>query len=165
MRTRGPAAELEARRRLAVQRVLDGFTQEQVAQFIGVHVSTVNHWMARHRQHGDSGLAAVSHPGRTPKLSRSKQNLVLGWLRKNPKSFGFPTELWTGQRIATLIQKKFKVRYHPRYICEWLVSKNFSPQKPRTKPHERDDPAIAHWLKHDLPRIQNEPGAETHISS
>jgi transposase len=91
--------------------------------------------------------------------------LVLGWLRKNPKSFGFPTELWTGQRIATLIQKKFKVRYHPRYICEWLVSKNFSPQKPRTKPHERDDPAIAHWLKHDLPRIQNEPGAETHISS
>src|SRR5262249_49248845 len=115
MRTKGSAAELERRRRLGVQRVLDGYTQAQVAQFLGVHVSTVSHWMALYRRHGDAGLTGVPHPGRAPKLSRSKHNLVLGWLRKNPKSFGFATELWTGRRIATLIQRKFKVQYNPRY--------------------------------------------------
>src|SRR5687767_15664908 len=102
MRTRGSAQELERRRRLAVSRVLEGHTQVQVSQILGVHERTVRQWMANYRQQGDQGLAGKPHPGRLPKLAPQKQGLVLGWLRKNPKSFGFASELWSGPRVAKL---------------------------------------------------------------
>jgi transposase len=38
-------AEKEARRRLAVQRVGEGWSQ-QVAEFLGIHTATVNTWPA-----------------------------------------------------------------------------------------------------------------------
>lgn len=155
MKTKRTAAELEQRRRLGVERVVQGYTHAQVAQFLGVHVASVDHWMSIHRRKGEAGLAAKPRSGRPPKLSPSKQNLVLGWLRKNPRSFGFRTELWTGRRVAQLIKRKFKVHYNHRYICAWLTAKNFSPQKPRTQPRERDESAIAAWRINDWPRIQN----------
>lgn len=159
MRTRGSAHELEQRRRLAVQRVQEGYTQAQVAQFLGVHERTVRRWIAHYRQQGESGLAAKPHPGRSPKLARHLQGLVLGWLRQNPQSFGFATELWTGRRVAQLIQRQFGVRYHPRYLNAWLSGWDFSPQKPQRQPRERNDQAIQHWVRHDWPRIQNECAA------
>jgi transposase len=155
MRTKGSPQELEQRRRLAVLRVQEGYTQVQVAQFLGVHERTVRGWMAKYRQQGEDGLALKPHPGRSPKLPRRLQGLVLGWLRKNPRSFGFATELWSGPRVAKLIQRKFGVSYHPRYINEWLTGHNFSPQKPQKRARERDDKLIDHWLRHDWPRIQN----------
>jgi transposase len=121
--------------------------------------------MAKYRQHGDKGLAAKPHPGSSPKLARQKQGLVLGWLRKNPKSFGFATELWTGRRVAQLIKRKFGVRYHPRYVNAWLTGWDFSPQKPQRHPRERNDEVIQHWLHHDWPRIQNERAAKGPIWS
>src|SRR5262249_27958389 len=42
-------AELEARRRLAVQRVTDGWSQKDVAAFLGVHPVTVAKWVAAFR--------------------------------------------------------------------------------------------------------------------
>jgi transposase len=155
MRTKGSAEELERRRRLAVQRVLEGHKPVQVAQILGVHERTVRLWLANYRDVGDRGLDAQKHPGRPPKLPRQKQNLVLGWLRKNPKSFGFPTELWTARRVAEVIKRKFKVEYHPRYLNEWLTTHNFSPQKPERQPRERDDEAIRKWLRYNWPHIQN----------
>src|SRR5215472_2356752 len=159
MRTRGSAQELERRRRLAVERVRQGYTQVQVAQFLGVHERTVRGWIANYRQQGDPGLAAKPHPGRPPKLPRQQQGLVLGWLRNNPKSFGFATELWTGRRVAQVIQRKFGVSYHPRYINEWLTGHNFTPQKPQKRPRERDDQVIDHWIRTEWPGIQNAPAA------
>src|SRR5437763_12253999 len=109
MRTPGTPQELERRRRLAVQRVHDGYCQTAVAAFLDVHPRTVQRWLAAYRAHGDAGLDSQPHPGATPKLPRAKQGLVLGWLRKNPKSFGFATELWTAKRVAQVIERKFGV--------------------------------------------------------
>jgi transposase len=49
MRSKGTAAELESRRRLAIERVGQGWTQKDVAEFLGVHHVTVKKWVARHR--------------------------------------------------------------------------------------------------------------------
>ena len=46
MRTRGPADELEDRRRLAVERVSEGYSTQEVADFLGVDPSTVRRWCA-----------------------------------------------------------------------------------------------------------------------
>jgi transposase len=155
MRTRGSALELERRRRLAVQRVREGKKPALVAEFLGVHPSSVRKWWKAFQQQGDAGLAAKPHPGRTPKLTPRRERVVLGWLRKNPRSFGFATELWTAPRIAQLIRRKWDVSFHPRYVNFWLTERGVTPQKPRQRPRERDDAAIQHWLRYQWPRIQN----------
>ena len=156
MRSHGSAAELQRRRQLALDRVMDGYTQHEVATFLGVHERTVRRWMARYRKQGLAGLAAKPHPGRPPQLPRRYANLVVGWLRKNPKSFGFATELWTGARVAEVIRRKFQVRYHPRYMTEWIASHGFSLQKPKRQVGSRDEAAIVQFLQHAWPRLQNE---------
>lgn len=146
----------EQRRQLAVQRVKDGYTQREVAMFLGVHERTVRTWVALHRKKGEAGLATQPRSGRPRKLCASKVNLVLGWLRKNPKSFGFPTELWTGERIANIIHRKFKVQYHPRYVTAMIIARGYSCQKPQRRAAHRDEAALQQFLKHDWPRLQNE---------
>jgi transposase len=155
MRTKGSASELERMRRLAVERVREGKSPAQVAAFLGLHPASVRKWWQAYRQSGDAGLAAKPPPGRTPKLTPARQSQVLNWLRKNPKSFGFATELWTAPRVAQVIQRKFGVRFHPRYLNAWLTQRGITPQKPQRRPRERDDGAIKRWLRYPWPRIQN----------
>jgi transposase len=155
MRTRGSAEELERRRHLAVTRVQEGKKPAQIAEFLGVHASTIRKWWKAFQQQGAAGLAAKPHPGRQPKLTPARQSQVLNWLRKNPKSFGFATELWTAPRVAQVIERRFGVHFHPRYLNAWLTQRNISPQKPQRRPRERDDNAIRRWRSEQWPRIQN----------
>lgn len=111
--------------------------------------------MAAYCQDRRRGLAAKPHPGRPAKLTARQAGLVLNWLRKSPTSFGFATELWTAPRVAQVIQRKFKVSFHPRYLNEWLTARNITPQKPQHYARERDESAIKRWTRYKWPRIQN----------
>jgi transposase len=157
MRTKGSALELERRRRLAVQRVRDGYSATAVAHFLGVHLRTVRGWLAADRDDPQHGLNAKPHPGRPPKLTFDQELQVLGWLYAKPTSFGFATELWTAPRIATLIAQKFGVRFHPRYVNAWLTERGVTPQQPRRQPRERDQAAIDRWRAEDWERIKKKP--------
>jgi transposase len=72
---------------------MEGYSQAEVARFLGIHVRTVRRWVADYRRHGRAGLEAKPHAGPTPKLSPEQERIVLGWFRKSPTEFGFPTEL------------------------------------------------------------------------
>ena len=85
-------------------------------------------------------------------MTPSRQSQVLNWLRKNPKSFGFATELWKARRVAQVIERKFHVHINPRYLNEWLTARGITPQKPRTQPRERDDDDIRRWRRYQRPR-------------
>lgn len=154
MRSKGSAAELEARRRLAVQRVSEGWKRADVAAFLGVHPETVAEWVRAHKAGGDKALAATPHPGRKPFLTADQQRQVLVWLADKPTAHGFRTDLWTARRVAELIRTRFGVEYHPHYLREWLAKRNYSPQKPARRPRQRDQAAIDRWLKTDWPRIK-----------
>lgn len=149
------AAEMERRRRLAVDRVRSGYSQQETADFLGVAKSSVSHWMKLYRKRGDRGLAAKARPGRPRKLTKRQERTVLGWFAKPATKFGFATELWTAGRVAKLIRQKWGVKFHPRYVSAWLAKRRVTPQKPRRKPRERDDQAIGDWLHNDWPLIQN----------
>jgi transposase len=165
MRTKGSAAELEQRRRLAVQRVRDGWSQVAVASFLGVSPATVQRWMAAYRQHGDDGLAATPHPGRAPFLSAEQERAVLGWLAQDATQHGFPTSLWTCRRVAQLIERRLGVRFNSNYLAAWLAKRGLSPQKPQTRPRERDEAAVARWLAEDWPRVQKKRPRKAPMSS
>ncbi len=124
------AAGKEARRRLAVQKVNDGWSQTDVASFLGVHPVTVNKWVRAHRAAGDDALAGKPHPGRKPFLTPLQERQVLGWLTEKPTRHGFHTDLWTARRVAHLIHQKLGVAFHPNYLREWMSHRDLTPQKP-----------------------------------
>jgi transposase len=154
MRPPGSPSELEHRRRLAVQRVLDGYSTQEVAEFLGVDPSTVRRWLAAFRARGSQGLSARPVPGRPPKLSRTQEKIALRWLADSPTEHGFETELWTGPRLGQLIREEFGIRLHPRYLSPWLRRRGYTPQEPQRVPRERDPKAITAWLEADWPRIK-----------
>jgi transposase len=74
---------LEYRRRLAVQRVEDGDSIGDVADFLGVDRRTVRRRVAAFRQHGAAGVAAHPVPGRPPKLTPTQEKIVARWLAED----------------------------------------------------------------------------------
>lgn len=165
MRSKGSAAELEARRRLAVQRVNDGWSRRDVAAFLGVHPETVAEWVRAHTAGGDAALAAKPHPGRTPFLTPAQETRVLGWLTDPPTKHGFRTDLWTAGRVAHMIAKRLGVKFHPHYLREWLAKRGYSPQKPARRARQRNPAAVAGWVKEDWPRIKKKSGGRRPTSS
>jgi transposase len=157
MRTQGSPAELERRRCLAVQRVLEGYSAEEVADVLGVDCRSVRRWVAAFRRRGPAALATLPVPGRPPKLTSAQERIVRRWLTDLPTEHGFATELWTAPRLAQLIEQVWGTRFHPDYLTRWLRQRGFTPQKPRRRPRERDTAAIAGWLARDWPRIKKRP--------
>jgi transposase len=156
MRTEGTPLELQRRRLLAVQRLTEGYSTEEVADFLDVTPRSVWRWLAAFRRHGDEGLAARTElgPGRRPKLTRTQEKIVLRWLSDSPTEYGFTTDLWSTPRLAQLIEQEFGVHFHPHYLSTWLRQRGHTPQEPRRVPREQDDEAIARWLAADWPRIR-----------
>ncbi len=146
--------ELERRRVLAVERVLEGYSVEEVADFLGVDASSVRRWVASFDREGMRGLVARPASGRPQRLTRTQEKIALRWLDDDPREFGFDTELWTAARLAELIDEEFSVRFHPQYLTRWLRVRGFTPQRPTRVPRERDPQAIAAWLDSEWTRIK-----------
>lgn len=157
MRPIGTAAELERRRHLAVARLGDGHSADEVADFLGVHPRTVYRWQQAAGR--PTGLAAKPPPGRPRKLTAARERQVVGWFRKSPRSFGFPTDLWTARRVAAVIARKWGVRFNSRYLSAWLAARGVTPPKPQRVSREADPAAIDAGRTQHWPRLQNGPAA------
>src|SRR5436305_5531685 len=142
MRSVGSPFELERRRCLAVQRVLDGYSTQEVAEFLGVDARSVQRWLTAFEERSLSGLLAQPAPGRPPKLSATQEKIVRRWLADSPREFGFATDLWTSTRLAQLMEQEWDVSFHPHYLSVWLRCRGFTPQKPRRRARERDERAV-----------------------
>ncbi len=156
MRPEGTTIELQHRRQLAVQRLTEGYSPQEVAEFLGVTARSVWRWLAAFRCRGSDALVAWPRggPGRPPKLTTTQKKIALRWLTEAPTEYGFPTDLWSAPRLAQLIDQEFGVGFHPHYLSTWLRQRGYTPQKPRRVHREKDDEAIARWLAHDWPRIR-----------
>src|SRR5689334_3571744 len=157
MRPPGTPAELERRRRLAVRRLQAGYSVAQVAAFLEVDPSSVRRWRGAFQRQGKRALRARRGAGRPPKLSATQAKIVRRWLRAPASEQGFATELWTGARLAWLLEAEFGVRLTPARLSVWLRARGLTPQKPARVPRERDPQAIARWLEADRPRIKKGP--------
>lgn len=163
MRPKGSPAELEHRRVLAVERVLEGYTPQEVAEFLGIDTSSVRRWRAQFEAGGWSTLGARSGAGRPPRLSCTQEKIVRRWLQGPATEHGFATDLWSGPRLARVIAEAFGVIFHPDYLGSWLRARGYSPQKPQRVARERDPRRVAAWLAQDWPRIKKKPRANTRL--
>lgn len=154
MRPHGTPAQLEKRRRHAIQLLKAGKTLSAVARALSASVSSVFRWWEAYRKKGLQELRAKPTPGRPPRLSpRQKQKLV-NLLLQGPLAAGYPTDLWTLRRVADVIDRHFGVAYHPCHVWKLLTGLGWSCQKPERRALERDEAAIARWKQQGWPRIK-----------
>jgi len=154
MRPKGTAAALEARRRYAADLLADGISPAEVAQLVGVHLSSVKRWKKALQRDPVAGLAATPHPGPRPKLTEDERHELCDLLVAGAKKAGYDTDLWTCRRVAELIHDHFGVSYHFNHVGRLLHELGFSPQQPQHRAAERDEEAIEQWRRHDWPQIK-----------
>lgn len=71
---------------------------------------------------------------------------------------GFDSNRWTLKRVRQLIWRRFRVRFHYRYLERPLKALGFSVQYLATRARERDELAIARW-PHEECRLSWLPGS------
>src|SRR5215218_1621962 len=151
----GTADELERRRKQAVQAVADGQPRATVAAVLGVHYKTVARWVRA--SHHPGGLDARPQPGPTPALTDTHLRRLEALLAKGAKAHGWPNQLWTAARVARLIERHFRITYHPEHVRKILKRRlGWTSQKPRRQACERDDKEVARWVGDEFPRIVRE---------
>ena len=158
MRLPGSAKVLEARRRKALALVEEqGLSFNAAARKLGCAASSVMRWVQAFRRHGPEGLKVRQAPGRPRRLSVRQRALLLQQLLKGALAHGYPTNLWTTQRIAELIERRYGVRYHRDHIGRLLTQCEWSCQKPERRARERDEARIERWKRNTWPRVKKTP--------
>jgi transposase len=154
MRPQGSARQLERRRRQAIRLLRQRKSVSAIARLLAASKSSIVRWRDAYKKHGFVGLRPRPTPGRPPRLSPAQKARLATYLLKGPMAVGFSTDLWTLQRISKLIEKRFHVSYHPNHVWRLLLSMGWSCQKPERRALQRDEEAIAHWVRHEWPRIK-----------
>jgi transposase len=157
MRPRGSADLLEDRRRRALALVDEGLSLNEVGRRIGCSASSVKRWRDTRQRGGQKALKVRFSPGRPPKLSRAQGRQLVSVLLKGAMASGYSTQLWTTARVAEVIWKTFRVRYHRDHVGRLLHSLGWSHQKPQKKAIERNQAEIRRFLRQDWPAVKKTP--------
>src|SRR5207247_1128039 len=118
MRPKGTAEALERRRRYAVQLLEQGVSPLALSRRLGVSRPTLYRW--RRLAHSPVGLAAKPRSRPAPRLSDGQLAQLQTLLLQGPRLHGWPSDLWTGQRVAQLIERHFRVTFNPDHALRIL---------------------------------------------
>ena len=151
---------MERRRKRAAQLFRKGMSQADVARELDVSRQSVSRWHADWLSGGAASLRGARRAGRLPELDQADLRLVEKQLEKGPLENGYPTDMWTLQRVAEVIETLTGVGYHPGHVWRILRQMGWSRQRPARRAVERDDEAIANWVKKEWPRVKKRPTSQ-----
>ena len=144
----------EGRRLRAFELKREGWSQQRIADALGVSKGAVSQWMKRARQGGIEALKRQLAPGATPRLSEEQRAKVPELLERGAEAHGFRGEAWTCERVAIVIRKEFGVSYHPAHVSRLLKALRQSLQKPQRRANQRDEEAIERWKEKRWPQLK-----------
>jgi transposase len=149
-----PASWREGRRLRAYELHQQGWTQQHIAQALGVSQAAVSQWLARAAAHGPAALHDHPPPGATPLLDLEQLAQLAALLLEGAEACGFRGDVWTCRRVAQLIMEQFAVSYHPAHVSRILARIGWTPQKPIIRASQRDEAAIAAWYGERWPALK-----------
>ena len=159
VRAKRDARAMEARRLAALPLFQRGDSLSWIARQLGVSRQAVFVWVQQWRGRGASGLHRRPRPGRPAKLARARLAQLPRLLARGAEAYGFSSPIWTTQRVADLIGRRFRVRYDRDHVCRLLHRCGWRGQKPARRAREDDQAAIQDGVKHPWPRLQKKPKA------
>ena len=148
------ARKLERRRLQAGSFFSKGKSEAWVARRF--RVSAVAAWKWHHAWKKDRhhGLISKGRCGAKKRLTKEKLRTIDHALLKGPEKNGFPSPLWTLERVSRVIQKEVHVSYHPGHTWKILRSLGWTNQKPVRRARERNESAIRRWHKDVWPTLK-----------
>lgn len=150
-------AEQAARERIRMQagaRFERGESISHVAQDLRVGVRQVEKWRNAWRRGGSDALRS-SGPQAAPRLSGEQFARLEQELLRGPAAHGWQVDQrWTLVRIVALVWRLFRISYTPAGMSVLLHRNGWSVQVPRRRATERDEEAVAAWVKQTWPRVK-----------
>ncbi|QRX89486.1 winged helix-turn-helix domain-containing protein [Streptomyces noursei] len=124
-----------------------------IARRLRVSVRSVQRWRGAWEEGGPPALRSQGSPGR-PKLSQTLFTVLEKELAKGPVAHGWPGQTWTLQRIKILIGRRFHKSITLSGIAQMLRRHGWSHQVPARRATERDEQAVAGWVKETWPAVE-----------
>jgi transposase len=160
----------QARRERAAELFAQGRSQAEVARQLDVSPQSASRWHARWQADGTPALRSRGPTGRRPKVADEQLDAIDQALRKGALAHGFPTDLWTLDRIAVVIHGLTGVGLSNPSVWRLLRGRlGWTAQRPERQAKERDEQAIQRWVAQEWPRLkkgpaQNRPGLSSSTS-
>jgi putative transposase len=108
--------DMEKRRMEAVQDLMKGLSQSNVARKFGVSRTTASRWNRALQQKGVDGLRKRRATGRPSRLSREQLQIIPDIFAQGAVIHGYPDNRWTTARLAAVIETRFGVRYDHDHV-------------------------------------------------
>src|SRR5215207_8909536 len=152
----------EGRRLRAFELKQQGWSQQRIAEALGVSKGAVSQWMKRVRDGGGAkALKRRPAPGARPRLSDEQRAKVPELLERGAEAHGFRGDVWTCERVATVIRREFGISYHPAHVSRLLKALRQSLQKPQRRANQRDEEAIERWKEKRWPSLKKDTAGES----
>lgn len=148
-------AQLEERR-LHFLQLLEAqqHSSKELAEVLGVSMSTLRTWRQRLRQQGSDALQATVTTGRAPALSPEHRETLKRVLNEGAQVHGFPDVSWTTLRVREVIGRQFNIWHHRDHVRRILHQLGFSRQKPDQRALEQNPDAVATWIQTTVPELK-----------
>jgi transposase len=163
-------AARQARRERAAELFARGRSQAEVARQLDVSRQSASRWHTRWQADGTTALRTRGPTGRRPKVPDTALEAIEQALLEGALTHGFPTDVWTLDRIAVVIQGLTGATLSNPSVWRLLRGRlGWTVQRPERQATERDEQAIQHWVAHEWPRIkkghaQHRPGSSSSTS-
>ncbi|MBW8822579.1 MAG: winged helix-turn-helix domain-containing protein [Streptomyces sp.] len=136
---------------------VDGFARGEkntlIARELRVSVRSVERWRRSWREGGRQALLP-SGPAKRPKAGASDFAVLEPLLLEGAMAQGWAGERWTLSRVRLLIAEQLGVSLSIRGVWELLRRHGWSCQQPARRAVERDEAAVAGWVKETWPRAK-----------
>ncbi|HNO73993.1 MAG TPA: IS630 family transposase [Accumulibacter sp.] len=139
----------------------------EVAEIVGVHVSTVMSWARRFDVGGESAPDSVSSARRGRQFGEKRtislvdemalRDQIVGG---NPDQMSLPFALWTRKAVQEAIKIKLGIDMPIRTVGEYLRRWGFTPQRPAKRAVEQRSELVQQWMQVDYPGLVRRAKAE-----
>ncbi len=143
----------EQLRMQAAERFARAEDNQVIAYELRVSVRSVQRWRVAWTLGGVPALASKG-PASLPRLSDQLFVVLEAELDKGPVVHGWPDQTWTLARVKTLIGRRFHKSYTIQGVALLLKRHGWSCQVPARRAVERDDAAVAGWVKETWPQVE-----------
>jgi transposase len=146
----------EGRRLRAFELKQEGWSQQQIAEALGVSKGAVSQWMKRAPQGGVQALKRQPAPGALPRLSEEQRAKVAELLERGAEAHGFRGDVWTCERVAIddpqRVWGQLSSVSHVSRLLKALRQSLL--QKPQRRANQRDEEAIERCKEQRWPSLK-----------
>jgi len=111
--------------------VANGRDCYEVAEILGHSPTTIESWVNLFNEQGFEGLHDAARSGRPSQISESMVKEINKDLRKNPREFGYPQNLWDGKLLSHHLHEKYSLTIGVRQAQRLFHKLGFRQRKPR----------------------------------